>query len=86
MKTTVKLLSLLCLVGILFTHCSKDDDDSPEVTKGYLTIDKVKHNLKGGNIIHFGKQSWYEGYRTSILLYSDGISIDEDGIATGKGH
>ncbi len=82
MKTAKTLMLMAAFVlPILFSACSKDDDDK----KNHFKYDGNTYEMTSGVILNWG-QWWGEGYTFDLYLFSEGIQYNGIWDITGTGH
>lgn len=98
-RKMMQLLSMLCILSVLFVGCSKDDDviidkdddtnidQGTPTTNGFFQIDEVKYGLSDGIIVTY-KSKEHESYNTKLSLLSSELSKKQkngDWLLSGKG-
>jgi hypothetical protein len=82
MKTLLKTLSVIFVLGLLFTGCKKDDE-KPEANYFTMNAD-TSYALSWGAMYYFGTGDWSD-YGYNIFLCSEGMSADETDTWSGSG-
>jgi len=77
MKLTklIRTIALLTLISIVYTSCSKKEEEPAPKTTNFFTVDGKEYSLSEGITIEYGGDAT-TGYNFDLIVFSSGLEAD----------